>query len=108
MSRHFQSHRCDFGHIDVILRNIQYSKAFYTVLCNEKRRRRVTVKGTLPGVFKKRAKVFFLKTFWQFQKTGAAGEQDFWRLRLEMELRGRGKQGDAANSGTKVQISEYI
>ena len=66
------------------------------------------MKGTLPGVFKKRAKVFFLKTFWQFQKTRAAGEQDFWRLRLEMELRGRGEQGDAANSGTKVQISEYI
>lgn len=60
------------------------------------------------GVFKKRTKVFFLKTFRLFWKTGIAAEQDFWRLRLEMELRGRGEQGRAGNIGTKMQISEYI
>ena len=62
----------------------------------------------LLGVFQKHVKVFFLKTFRLFWKTGTAADQDFWRLRLEMELRGRGEQGRAGNIGTKMQISECI
>ena len=62
----------------------------------------------LLGVFQKHVKVFFWKTFWLFWKTGTAADQDFWRLRLEMELRGRGEQGRAGNIVTKMQISECI
>ncbi|MDD6816484.1 MAG: hypothetical protein PUE84_08580 [Firmicutes bacterium] len=62
----------------------------------------------LLGVFQKHVKVFFWKTFWLFWKTGIAAEQDFWRLRLEMELRGRGEQGGAGYREKKMQISEYF
>ena len=93
MSRHFRSHRCDSEGIDSNLANIQYFAGLYAVLCNEIGRRKATAKEMLPGVFQKARKVFFWKTFLLFRKTGTAAEQEYWRLRLEMESRGRGRVG---------------